>query len=183
VANLTAVWGLQPFAVQDNAVGIQFHNGLDYFIQTKSVPVIASMPGRLFMAEIRIRNEDGHAQLNLAWTAPTGEVISYSLEPSAGPADTTKIAEQKALADLMLSEMQVKVGDTITTGQRLTTLYAQDDWGHIHWSIKASMDGPEKWICPADSLTREDQQELTNLVNAWENRLYRGTKNVDLCNT
>lgn len=183
VANLTAVWGLQPFAVQDNAVGIQFHNGLDYYIQTKSVPVIASMSGRLFMAEILIRKEDGHAQLNLAWAAPTGEVNIYSLEPSAGPAEATKIEEQKALADLMLSEMQVRVGDTITTGQRLTTLYAQDDWAHIHWSIKTSMDGPENWVCPADSLTHEDQQELTNFMNAWENRLYRGTKNVDLCNT
>jgi hypothetical protein len=183
VANLTAVWGLQPFAVQDNQVGIQFHNGLDYYIQTKSVPVIASMSGRLFMAEIVIRKEDGHAQLNLAWAAPTGEVNIYSLEPSAGPAEATKIEEQKALADRMLSEMQVRVGDTITTGQRLTTLYAQDDWAHIHWSMKTSMDGPEKWVCPADSLTREDQRELANFMNAWENRLYRGTKNVDLCNT
>lgn len=181
VADLTAIWGVQPFVEPSNAAGLQRHNGLDYFLKAQSVPVVASSDGRLMMAEVFIRPQDGNGQLNIAWIMPSGGVTSYSLEPSAGPADSAKAAEQVALARRMLDELTVSIGDTIQSGQRLTTLYAQDDWAHVHWSIKTSNGMLEEFVCPATYLSAKSQQELEPLVAAWERRIHKGQKDPGLC--
>ena len=181
VVDLSAIWGVQPFVEPLNPAGLQRHNGLDYFLQAPAVPVVATSAGRLMMAEVFIRPQDGNGQLNIAWIMPTGEVSSYSLEPSAGPADSAKATEQVALARRMLDELTVSIGDTIQNGQRLTTLYAQDDWAHIHWSIKTSNGMAEQFVCPAKYLTAKSQQELEPLVAAWERRIHKGQKDPLLC--
>lgn len=181
VADLTAIWGVQPFVEPSNGAGLQRHNGLDYFLKAPAVPIVASSDGRLMMAEVFIRPQDGNGQLNIAWILPTGEVSSYSLEPSAGPADAAKAAEQVTLARRMLDELTVSIGDTIQSGQRLTTLYAQDDWAHVHWSIKTSNGMPEEFVCPATYMSAKSQQELKPLVAAWETRIHKGQKDPDLC--
>lgn len=181
VADLTAIWGVQPFVEPSNAAGLQRHNGFDYFLQAPAVPVVATSAGRLMMAEVFVRPQDGNGQLNIAWITPTGEVASYSLEPSAGPADSAKAAEQVTLARRMLDELTVSIGDTIQSGQRLTTLYAQDDWAHVHWSMKTSNGMREEFVCPATYMSAKSQQELEPLVAAWETRIHKGKKDPGLC--
>ncbi len=92
LVNTDDYWGVQPFNVQENQLGIQFHNGFDYFTDHDEVALQAVSPGQVMFVEIFERPPDGAFQINLAWQTPTGEVISYSLEPSAGPADAAKIA-------------------------------------------------------------------------------------------
>ena len=164
VEDLTAIWGVQPFVEPSNAAELQRHNGFDYFLKVPAVPVVATSAGRLMMAEVFIRPQDGNGQLNIAWITPTGEVASYSLEPSAGPADSAKAAEQVTLARRMLDELTVSIGETIQSGQTLTTLYAQDDWAHVHWSMKTSNGMAEQFVCPAKYLTAKSQQELEPLL-------------------
>ena len=79
-------WGVQPYAEQANQLGIQFHNGFDYFTNQEEVGLQAVSDGRVMFVEIFERPPDGAFQINLAWQAPSGEIVSYSLEPSAGPA-------------------------------------------------------------------------------------------------
>ena len=80
-------WGVQPFATRTNQLGVQFHNGIDYFTNQEQVGVQAVSDGRVMFVDIYERQPDGAFQINLAWQAPSGEIISYSLEPSAGPAE------------------------------------------------------------------------------------------------
>ena len=145
-------WGVQPFAIKSNQLGVQFHNGIDYFTSEEKVAIQAVSSGRVMFVDVYERKPDGAFQINLAWQTPTGEVLSYSLEPSAGPADQAKVANQKLLAQKMMDSMTIRVGDQIVEGQLLGYLYGQDEWAHVHMSLKASDRGPEKWLCPADCL-------------------------------
>ena len=173
---------IQPFATRTNQLGVQFHNGIDYFTNQEQVGVQAVSDGRVMFVDIYERQPDGAFQINLAWQAPSGEIISYSLEPSAGPADAAKIAEQKILAQKMMESMTIQVGDQIVQGQFLGYLYGQDDWAHVHMSVKASDRGPEQWLCPADFMPTAGDSDLLAKSSIWADRLYKGSKQPELCN-
>ena len=175
-------WGVQPFNTPENKIGIQFHNGFDYFTEYEEVALQAMSSGRVMFVEIFERPPDGSFQINLAWQTPTGEVISYSLEPSAGPADAAKIAEQKVLAQKMMESMTVQSGDPVTQGQFLGYLYGQDEWAHVHMTLKANNRGSEEWLCPADFMPEIDESDLLIKSQVWADRLYKGSKEPQLCN-
>ena len=175
-------WGVQPFATKTNQLGVQFHNGIDYFTGQEKVAIQAVSDGRVRFVDVYERQPDGAFQINLAWQAPSGEIISYSLEPSAGPADAAKIAEQKVLAEKMMDSMTIQVGDQIVQGQFLGYLYGQDDWAHVHMSVKASDRGPEQWLCPADFMSTVGESDLLTKSLIWADRLYKGSKQPELCN-
>jgi len=175
-------WGVQPFATKTNQLGVQFHNGIDYFTGQEKVAIQAVSDGRVKFVDVYERQPDGAFQINLAWQTPTGEIISYSLEPSAGPADQAKISEQKLLAQKMMESMTIQVGDQIVQGQFLGYLYGQDDWAHVHMSLKASDRGPEKWLCPADFMLTVEESDLASKSLIWADRLYNGSKQPQLCN-
>lgn len=59
--------------------------------------------------------------------ADGGQIVSYSLEPSAGPADEAKIAEQAILSQQMLDAMTVERGDRVEMGQPIGILLRQDE--------------------------------------------------------
>jgi hypothetical protein len=184
LVNTNDYWGVQPFNVQGNQLGIQFHNGFDYFTDYEEVAVQAVSSGRVMFIEIFERPPDGAFQINLGWQAPSGEVISYSLEPSAGPADATKIAEQKVLAQKMMASMTVQPGDEVAQGQFLGYLYGQDEWAHVHMhmTLKANNQGPEEWLCPADFMSKMEKSDLLTKSLVWADRLYKGSKETQLCN-
>ena len=175
-------WGVQPFATQTNQLGVQFHNGIDYFTGRDQVAIQAVSDGRVTFVDVYERQPDGAFQINLAWQTPTGEIISYSLEPSAGPADQAKIAEQKILAQKMMESMTIRVGEQIVQGQFLGYLYGQDDWAHVHMSLKTSDQGPENWLCPADFMSGVEESDLLRKSLIWADRLYKGSKQPELCN-
>jgi murein DD-endopeptidase MepM/ murein hydrolase activator NlpD len=175
-------WGVQPFATRANQLGVQFHNGIDYFTGQEKVAIQAVSDGRVMFVDVYERQPDGAFQINLAWQAPSGEIISYSLEPSAGPADVAKIAEQKVLAEKMMDSMTIQVGDQIVQGQFLGYLHGQDDWAHVHMSVKASDRGPEQWLCPADYMPTVGESDLVTKSLIWAERLYKGSKQPQLCN-
>ena len=175
-------WGVQPFATQQNQLGVQFHNGIDYFTGQEQVAIQAVSDGRVTFVDVYERQPDGAFQINLAWQTPTGEIISYSLEPSAGPADQAKIADQKILAQKMMESMTIRVGEQIVQGQFLGYLYGQDDWAHVHMSLKASNQGPEKWLCPSDFMQTVEESDLLSKSLIWADRLYKGSKQPQLCN-
>jgi len=175
-------WGVQPFATQTNQLGVQFHNGIDYFTGQEKVAIQAVSDGRVTFVDVYERQPDGAFQINLAWQTPTGEIISYSLEPSAGPADQAKIAQQKILAQKMMESMTIRVGEQIVQGQFLGYLYGQDDWAHVHMSLKASDRGPEKWLCPADFMSTVEESDLLSKSSTWADLLYKGSKQPQLCN-
>ena len=175
-------WGVQPFAIKSNQLGVQFHNGIDYFTSEEKVAIQAVSSGRVMFVDVYERKPDGAFQINLAWQTPTGEVLSYSLEPSAGPADQAKIANQKLLAQKMMDSMTIRVGDQIVEGQLLGYLYGQDEWAHVHMSLKASARGPEKWLCPADYMATLEGSDLLPKSLIWADRLYKGSKRPQLCN-
>ena len=182
LVNTDDYWGVQPFNVQENQLGIQFHNGFDYFIDDDEVALQAVSPGQVMFVEIFERPPDGAFQINLAWQTPTGEVISYSLEPSAGPADAAKIAEQKVLAQKMMESMTVQPGDEVAQGEVLGYLYGQDEWAHVHMTLKANNRGSEEWLCPADFMVEIDESDLLIKSQVWADRLYKGSKEPQLCN-
>ncbi len=175
-------WGVQPFATKTNQLGVQFHNGIDYFTGQEKVAIQAVSDGRVTFVDVYERQPDGAFQINLAWQTPTGEIISYSLEPSAGPADQAKIAEQKLLAQKMMESMTIQVGEQIVQGQFLGYLYGQDDWAHVHMSLKESARGPEKWLCPTDFMPTVEESDLASKSLIWADRLYKGSKQPQLCN-
>ncbi|MDG1990150.1 MAG: hypothetical protein P8J51_02640 [Dehalococcoidia bacterium] len=175
-------WGVQPFAVQENQLGIQFHNGLDYFTNQKEVALQAISDGQVMFVQIFERPPDGAFQINLAWQIPNGQIIVYSLEPSAGPANATKIAEQKTLANKMLQSMTIKAGDTVRQGQLIGYLYGQDEWAHVHMSLKKNNRGSEEWLCPAEFMTTVKSSDLVSKSQNWADRLYKGSKKPKLCN-
>lgn len=175
-------WGVQPFSTRENELGIQFHNGFDYFTEYEEVALQAISPGRVMFVEVFERPPDGAFQINLAWQTPTGEVISYSLEPSAGPADAAKIADQKVLAEKMMESMTVQSGDSVSQGQFLGYLYGQDEWAHVHMTLKANNRGSEQWLCPADFMSEINESDLLIKSKVWADRLYKGSKKPELCN-
>ena len=178
----TDYWGVQPFSTRENKLGIQFHNGFDYFTEYDEVALQAISSGRVMFVEVFERPPDGAFQINLAWQTPTGEVISYSLEPSAGPADAAKIAGQKLLAEKMMESITVQSGDSVSQGQFLGYLYGQDEWAHVHMTLKANNSGAEQWLCPADFMSGIDESDLLAKSKVWAERLYKGSKKPQLCN-
>ena len=180
--NQTDYWALQPFVAQANQLEMQFHNGFDYFTDRNKVAVQAVSTGRVMFVEIFERSRDGAFQINLAWQSPSGEIVMYTLEPSAGPADHTKIAEQKILAQKMMESMTIQAGDDVHQGEFIGYLYGQDEWAHVHMTVKASNNGPEEWLCPADFMTKAADSDLLNKSLLWAERLYKDSKLPKLCN-
>ena len=180
--NQTDYWALQPFVVQANQLEMQFHNGFDYFTDRNKVAVQAVSTGRVMFVEIFERAPDGASQINLAWQSPSGEVVLYTLEPSAGPADDTKIAEQKILAQKMMESMTIQAGDDVRQGEFIGYLHGQDEWAHVHMTVKASNNGPEEWLCPADFITKGKESDLLSKSLIWAEHLYKDSKQPELCN-
>ena len=180
--NQTDYWALQPFVVQANQLEMQFHNGFDYFTDRNKVAVQAVSTGRVMFVEIFERARDGAYQINLAWQSPSGEVVMYTLEPSAGPADDTKIAEQKILAQKMMESMTIQAGDDVHQGEFIGYLYGQDEWAHVHMTVKASNKRPEEWLCPADFMTKPADSDLLSKSLIWAEHLYKDSKQPKLCN-
>jgi len=180
--NQTDYWALQPFVVQGNQLEMQFHNGFDYFTDRNKVAVQAVSTGRVMFVEIFERARDGASQINLAWQSPSGEVVLYTLEPSAGPADDTKIAEQKILAQKMMESMTIQAGDDVRQGEFIGYLHGQDEWAHVHMTVKASNNGPEEWLCPADFITKAKDSDLLSKSLIWAEHLYKDSKQPKLCN-
>lgn len=182
IADLDTMWASQPYATQDNEIRIQFHNGVDYFVTEPEVAVLSAVSGTLKEAQVVERQPDGAFQVNLMIITDGGEVVSYSLEPSAGPADSAKIAEQAVLSRQMFDAMNVQPGDRVEIGQPIGVLLGQDEWAHVHMTVKQSNDGPEVWLCPMDFMVAEERDELLEPTQAWADRLYNGSKNPSLCN-
>ena len=82
----------------------------------------------------------------------------------------------------MMDSMTIRVGDQIVEGQLLGYLYGQDEWAHVHMSLKASARGPEKWLCPADYMATLEGSDLLPKSLIWADRLYKGSKRPQLCN-
>lgn len=183
IAELDAMWASQPYATQDNKIGIQFHNGVDYFVTEPQVTVLSAVTGTLREARVMSRQPDGAFQVNLMILADGGQVVSYSLEPSAGPADEAKIAEQEVLSQQMLDAMTAKPGDRVDIGQPIGILLGQDEWAHVHMTVKQSNSQPEIWLCPMDFMSVEEVDALLQPTQAWADRLYQGTKAPALCNS
>ncbi len=182
IADLGAMWASQPFATQDNEIGIQFHNGVDYFVTEPEVTVLSAVSGIFQDVRVMERQPDGAFQVNLMIITDGGEVVTYSLEPSAGPADSAKIAEQAVLSQQMFDAMSVQRGDRVEIGQPIGVLLGQDEWAHVHMTVKQSNDGPEIWLCPMDFMVAEERDELLGPTQVWADRLYNGSKNPALCN-
>ena len=182
IADLGAMWASQPFATQDNDIGIQFHNGVDYFVTEPEVTVLSAVSGTFQDVQVMERQPDGAFQVNLMIITDGGEVVTYSLEPSAGPADSAKIAEQAVLSQQMFDAMSVQRGDRVEIGQPIGVLLGQDEWAHVHMTVKQSNDQPEIWLCPMDFMVAEERDELLEPTQVWANRLYNGSKNPALCN-
>ncbi|MGB1688351.1 MAG: hypothetical protein ACPHHT_07365 [Ilumatobacteraceae bacterium] len=182
IADLGAMWASQPFATQDNDIGIQFHNGVDYFVTEPEVTVLSAVSGTFQDVQVMERQPDGAFQVNLMIITDSGEVVTYSLEPSAGPADSAKIAEQAVLSQQMFDAMSVQRGDRVEIGQPIGVLLGQDEWAHVHMTVKQSNDQPEIWLCPMDFMVAEERDELLEPTQVWANRLYNGSKNPALCN-
>jgi len=182
IGDLEAMWASQPYAVQDNEIGIQFHNGVDYFVIEPEVVVLSAVSGIFQDAQVMERQPDGAFQVNLMIIADGGEVVTYSLEPSAGPADSEKIAEQSILSQKMLEAISVQRGDRVELGQPIGVLLGQDEWAHVHMTVKQSNSQPEIWLCPMNFMTGEERDELLEPTQVWADRLYNGSKNPALCN-
>ena len=182
IADLGAMWASQPYATQDNEIGIQFHNGVDYFVTEPEVTVLSAVSGTFQDVQVMERQPDGAFQVNLMIITDGGEVVTYSLEPSAGPADSAKIAEQAVLSQQMFDAMSVQRGDRVEIGQPIGVLLGQDEWAHVHMTVKQSNDQPEIWLCPMDFMVAEERDELLEPTQVWADRLYNGSKNPALCN-
>lgn len=129
------------------------------------------------------RPPDGAFQVNLMIIADGGQIVSYSLEPSAGPADEAKIAEQAILSQQMLDAMTVERGDRVAIGQPIGILLGQDEWAHVHMTVKQSNSQPEIWLCPMNYMSPDELDDLTEPTQAWADRLYQGAKTPEFCNT
>jgi len=183
IAELDAMWASQPFATHNNEIGIQFHNGVDYFVTEPQVTVLSAVTGTLREARVMSRQPDGAFQVNLMIISDGGQVVSYSLEPSAGPADEAKIAEQAILAQQMLDAMTVARGDRVEMGQPIGILLGQDEWAHVHMTVKQSNSQPEIWLCPMEYMSPDELNDLAEPTQVWVDRLYQGAKTPEFCNT
>lgn len=182
IAELDAMWASQPYAANDNAIGIQFHNGVDYFVTEPQVTVLSAVSGTFQDVQVMERQPDGAFQVNLMIIADGGQVVSYSLEPSAGPADEAKIAEQAILSQQMLDAITVERGDRVEIGQPIGVLLGQDEWAHVHMTVKQSNSQPEIWLCPMDYMAAGELDVLSAPTQAWADRLFNGSKTPELCN-
>ena len=183
IAELDAMWASQPYAANDNAIGIQFHNGVDYYVTEPQVTVLSAVSGTFQDVQVMERQPDGAFQVNLMIIADGGQVVSYSLEPSAGPADEAKIAEQAILSQQMLDAITVERGDRVEIGQPIGVLFGQDEWAHVHMTVKQSNSQPEIWLCPMDYMSLDELDDLAEPTQAWADRLYQGAKTPEFCNT
>ena len=182
IAELDAMWASQPYAANDNAIGIQFHNGVDYFVTEPQVTVLSAVSGTFQDVQVMERQPDGAFQVNLMIIADGGQVVSYSLEPSAGPADEAKIAEQAILSQQMLDAITVERGDRVEIGQPIGVLLGQDEWAHVHMTVKQSNSQPEIWLCPMDYMAAGELDVLSAPTQAWADRLFNGSKTPEFCN-
>ena len=182
IADLGAMWASQPYATQENEIGIQFHNGVDYFVNEREVSVLSAVSGTFKEARVMERQPDGAFQVNLMIVTDGGQVVTYSLEPSAGPADSAKIAEQSILSQQMLDAISVQRNDRVEIGQPIGVLLGQDEWAHVHMTIKQSNGQPEIWLCPMIFMAIDERDELLEPTQVWADRLYKGSKSPALCN-
>ena len=182
IKNLEHVWGIQPFSTRDNKHGIMFHNGLDYFINTSEAVVVSSVDGTLLEARVFTRPEDGASQLNLIIETPSGPLVSYSLEPSAGLASIDKKKLQLEIANEMKSRLRVKSGASLVKGQELGVLIAQDDWAHVHMSVKRPVNRSEVWLCPAEFMAHQLVSGIQTRIQRWKDINYQSLSNIEICN-
>ena len=77
--------------------------------------------------------------------------------------------------------MSVQRGDRVEIGQPIGVLLGQDEWAHVHMTVKQSNDQPEIWLCPMDFMVAEERDELLEPTQVWADRLYNGSK-TPLCN-
>ena len=77
IADLGAMWASQPYATQENEIGIQFHNGVDYFVNEREVTVLSAVSGTFKEARLIERQPDGAFQVNLMIVTDGGQVVTY----------------------------------------------------------------------------------------------------------
>ena len=82
----------------------------------------------------------------------------------------------------MLQSMTIKAGDTIRQGQLIGYLYGQDEWAHVHMTLKKNNRGREEWLCPAEFMATVESSDLVRKSQDWADRLYKGSKEPKLCN-
>jgi hypothetical protein len=49
-------------------------------------------------------------------------------------------------------------------------------------TVKASNNGPEEWLCPADFITKAKESDLLSKSLIWAEHLYKDSKHPELCN-
>ena len=82
----------------------------------------------------------------------------------------------------MMESMTIQVGDQIVQGQFLGYLYGQDDWAHVHMSVKASDRGPNNGYVQPTLCQQQGDSDLLAKSSIWADRLYKGSKQPELCN-
>ena len=66
------MWASQPYATQENEIGIQFHNGVDYFVNEREA-VLSAVSGTFKEARVMERQPDGAFQVNLMIVTDGGQ--------------------------------------------------------------------------------------------------------------
>ena len=78
--------------------------------------------------------------------------------------------------------MTIQPGDDVYQGELIGYLYGQDEWAHVHMTVKSSNNGSEEWLCPADFVTNVKDSDLLSKSLIWADHLYKGSKLPRLCN-